>query len=97
MVDRDAGVLPGPYILDHGALHKYMRIICLLNNSEPTELISLLSRRLIPNLPRYSRTPCAGKSCHTPGFKGQSRVHLIHAPKKTTYIITECIEINVTI
>jgi hypothetical protein len=30
-----------------------------------------------------------------PGFKGQSRVHLIHAPKKTTYIITECIEINV--
>jgi hypothetical protein len=33
----------------------------------------------------------------TPGFKGQSRVHLIHAPKNTTYIITECIEINVTI
>jgi hypothetical protein len=33
----------------------------------------------------------------TLGFKGQSRVHLIHAPKKTTYIITECIEINVTI
>jgi hypothetical protein len=31
------------------------------------------------------------------GFKGQSRVHLIHAPKNTTYIITECIEINVTI
>jgi hypothetical protein len=31
----------------------------------------------------------------TPSFKGQSRVHLIHAPKKTTYIITECIEINV--
>jgi hypothetical protein len=37
--------------------------------------------------------------CHVshPGFKEQSRVHLIHAPKKTTYIITECIEINVTI
>jgi hypothetical protein len=33
----------------------------------------------------------------TPGFKEQSRVHLIHAPKKTIYIITECIEINVTI
>jgi hypothetical protein len=33
----------------------------------------------------------------TPGFKGQSRVHLIYAPKKTTHIITECIEINVTI
>jgi hypothetical protein len=33
----------------------------------------------------------------TPGFKEQSRVHLIHAPKKTTYIITECIEINFTI
>jgi hypothetical protein len=30
-----------------------------------------------------------------PGFKEQSRVHLIHVPKKTTYIITECIEINV--
>jgi hypothetical protein len=35
--------------------------------------------------------------CNTPGFKGQSRVHLIHAPKETTYIITECIEINVII
>jgi hypothetical protein len=32
-----------------------------------------------------------------PGFKGQSRVHLIHAANKTTYVITECIEINVTI
>jgi hypothetical protein len=31
----------------------------------------------------------------TPGFKEQSQVHLIHAPKKTTYIITERIEINV--
>jgi hypothetical protein len=37
------------------------------------------------------------KTCVTPGFKEQSRVNLIHAPKKTTYIITECIEINVTI
>jgi hypothetical protein len=35
--------------------------------------------------------------CNTPGFKGQSRVHLIHAPKKTRYIITEYMEINVTI
>jgi hypothetical protein len=33
----------------------------------------------------------------TPEFKEQSQVHLIQAPKKTTYIITECIEINVTI
>jgi hypothetical protein len=33
----------------------------------------------------------------TPGFKGQIRVRLICAPKKTTYIITEYIEINVTI
>jgi hypothetical protein len=32
-----------------------------------------------------------------PGFKGQSQVHLIHASKKTTYIITEYIENNVTI
>jgi hypothetical protein len=38
-----------------------------------------------------------GATVVTPGFKEQSRVHLIHAPKKTTYIITECIEINVTI
>jgi hypothetical protein len=38
----------------------------------------------------------AGPVSH-PGFKEQSRVHLIHAPKKTTYIITESIEINVTI
>lgn len=35
--------------------------------------------------------------CHTPNFKGQSRVHLIHAPNKTTYIIIEYIEINVTV
>jgi hypothetical protein len=33
----------------------------------------------------------------TPRFKGQRRVHLIYAPKKTTHIIIECIEINVTI
>jgi hypothetical protein len=33
----------------------------------------------------------------TPKFKGQSRVHVIYAPKKTTHIIPECIEINVTI
>jgi hypothetical protein len=33
----------------------------------------------------------------TPRFKEQSRMHLIHAQKKTIYIITECIEINVTI
>jgi hypothetical protein len=33
----------------------------------------------------------------TPGFKGQSLVHLIYVPKKTTHIITECIEIIVTI
>jgi hypothetical protein len=33
----------------------------------------------------------------TPGFKGQSRVRVIYAPKKTTHIITECIEINVII
>jgi hypothetical protein len=33
----------------------------------------------------------------TPRFKGQSRVHHIYVLKKRTYIITECIEINVTI
>jgi hypothetical protein len=43
------------------------------------------------------RTPRGTSDPVTPGFKEQSRVHLIHAPKKTTYIITECIEINVTI
>jgi hypothetical protein len=62
MVDGNDGVPPGPYIHDHGALHTYMRIICLLNNSKLTELISLQSCRLIPNLLRYSRTPYAGKS-----------------------------------
>jgi hypothetical protein len=35
------GVPPGPYILDRGVLLAYMRITCLLNNSEPTELIFL--------------------------------------------------------
>jgi hypothetical protein len=35
------------------------------------------------------------KDLVTPGFKEQSRVHLIYAPDKTTHIITECIEINV--
>jgi hypothetical protein len=45
----------------------------------------------------YSVTaPCASGGV-TPGFKGQSPVHLIYAPKKTTHIITKCIEINVTI
>jgi hypothetical protein len=52
---------------------------------------------------RYLKLGVKKITCHKsrlvshPGFKGQSRVHLIHAPKKTTYIITECIEINVTI
>jgi hypothetical protein len=53
---------PGPYILDRGVLHVYMRITCLLNNSEPTELIFLQYCRLIPNPPRYSKAPYAGKS-----------------------------------
>jgi hypothetical protein len=29
----------------------------------------------------------------TPGFKEQSRVHLLYAPEKTTHKITDCIEI----
>jgi hypothetical protein len=62
MVDGNDGVPPGPYILDRGALLAYMRITCLLNNSELTELISLQSCRLIHDPPRYSRMPCAGKS-----------------------------------
>jgi hypothetical protein len=33
----------------------------------------------------------------TPRFKGRSQVYLIYAAKKTTHIITEYIEINVTI
>jgi hypothetical protein len=52
----------GPYIHDRGALYTYMRITCLLNNSDPTELISQKSCRLIPNPPRHFRAPCAGKS-----------------------------------
>jgi transposase InsO family protein len=47
---------------------------------------------------RHSSFCLVTKQYVTPrGFKGQSRVHLIYAPKKTTYIITECIEINVTL
>jgi hypothetical protein len=53
-----------------------------------------LTNGLIQNHPNLSPNCLV---CVTPGFKEQSRVHLIHAPKKTTYIITECIEINVTI
>jgi hypothetical protein len=34
------------------------------------------------------RLPMEGRLFVTPGFKEQSRVHLIHAPKKTAYIIT---------
>jgi hypothetical protein len=30
----------------------------------------------------------------TPDFKEQNRVHIIYVPEKTTYIITESIEIN---
>jgi hypothetical protein len=45
-----------------------------------------------PSPPRATETAVSH-----PDFKGQSRVHLIYAPKKTTHIITECIEINVTI
>jgi hypothetical protein len=62
MVDRNDGVPPRPYILDRRALHAYVRIMYILNNSEPTELIFLQSCRLIPNLPRYSRVSYAGKS-----------------------------------
>jgi hypothetical protein len=40
VVDENDGVSPGPYIHDRGTLHTQMRIICLLNNSEPTKLIS---------------------------------------------------------
>jgi hypothetical protein len=47
-------------------------------------------------LRRRSQSTVAGlRPIVTPGFKEQSRVHLIHAPKKKTYIITKCIEINV--
>jgi hypothetical protein len=51
MVDGNDGVPLRPYILDRGALFAYMRIMCILNNSEPTELIFLQSCRLIPNPP----------------------------------------------
>jgi hypothetical protein len=41
MVDGNDGVFPRPNIFDRGALHAYMRITRLLNNSELTELIFL--------------------------------------------------------
>jgi hypothetical protein len=59
--DLNDGVPPRPYILDRGALHTYVRIMYILSNSEPTELIFLQSCRLIPNLHRYSRAPHVGK------------------------------------
>jgi hypothetical protein len=55
----------------------------------------------VPDVPAGHPFPCglrAGSSLYpvvTPGFKEQSRVHLIYVPEKTTHIITECIEINV--
>jgi hypothetical protein len=62
MVDGNDGVPSRPYILDCGALHAYVTIMYILNNSKPTELIFLQSFQLISNPPRYSRTPHAGKS-----------------------------------
>jgi hypothetical protein len=62
MVDANDGVPPRPYILDRGALHAYVMIMYILNNSEPTELIFLQTCRLIPNLPRHSGALQAGKS-----------------------------------
>jgi hypothetical protein len=54
---------------------------------------------MIKDTGRVEWKPCLRRVLHfpfvTPGFKEQSQVHLIHAPKKTTYIIIECIEINV--
>jgi hypothetical protein len=43
MVDGNDGVPPRPYILDRGALHACVRIMYILNNSEPTKLIFLQS------------------------------------------------------
>jgi hypothetical protein len=60
---------------------------------------SLLRAPPVPHAhpsPHFAQLRPLSRSAHvTPGFKEQSQVHLIHAPKKTTYIITECIEINV--
>jgi 2-phospho-L-lactate guanylyltransferase (CobY/MobA/RfbA family) len=53
--------------------------------------------RLCPLNPGVTEVVSVRKMDVTLRFKGQSWVHLIHAPKKTTYIITKCIEINVTI
>jgi hypothetical protein len=76
MVDGNDGVPLMPYILDHGALHAYMRIMCILNNSEPTELIFLQSCQLIPNPPRYSRASYSRKSggpCEVAGPRPRAR------------------------
>jgi hypothetical protein len=48
MIDGNDGVPPRPYILDCGALHAYTMIMHTINDSEPTELFSLQSCRLIP-------------------------------------------------
>jgi hypothetical protein len=72
-----------------GNLH--LEVIMLWNEAlEKDKILLSLVERLKSSEARLS-------SLVTPRFKGQSRVHLIYAPKKTTYIITACIEINVTI
>jgi hypothetical protein len=59
-------------------------------------LLLVVSQVLVIN-PVITQTYSLHEEIVTPGFKKQSRVHLIYAPEKTTHIITECIEINVII
>jgi hypothetical protein len=59
----------------------------------PTYFMNLMNKVFMEYLDRFVMV----STSVTPKFMGQSRVHLIHAPKKTTYIITECVDINVTI
>jgi hypothetical protein len=59
----------------------------------PAYFMNLMNKVFMEYLDRFVMV----STSVTPKFMGQSRVHLIHAPKKTTYIITECVDINVTI
>jgi hypothetical protein len=61
------------------------------------EMVKVILRSLVFRNPTQVQLIRGILDIVTPGFKGQSRVHLIHVPRKTTYIIKECIEINVII
>jgi hypothetical protein len=76
-----------------GYSKRFSRLLLIVSSADISISNTLQRLHTLP----MSRDPFPAWVVVTPGFKEQSRVHLIHTPKKTTYIITECIEINVII